>query len=571
MSCVPPAPVALHRYCVVMKKYILFLVSLLFSMGTYAQTGWQLTTEDQQVQKLNAIESNEDGTFFQLRFLATSPSYTYSLEVIDSTGTASYSSTFSLPDSGFNHKVVSFQADTVLNRLVVISQYEDSVNYYMHLLVLNFFLTPQDSMHFGVSKINADQLIVNGGGIDYAFNKIIVYNYRDALDQIWTRGVARKTITGSMKSNSFKAGQASNDGIYIHDCTVTPTGYIYIGGARKESLSGNFIYLEKVNSSLSTIYEVKDQLIQSNTFTNHISSIHVYNTTATSQVVVSGTIYGLAPGDTIIRSHGFIRAYNANGLQRWNYQNYEVRDYTKVIAKNSYVHAVGTNNKSVSGLDTKITRLFLKDGALDWNRYYAGKSVPMGLQVEKDGSILICGDKNTTVMMADGTSKTVRSYMLTRYSKHGKRLFDYNHLWSILPGTTGVAAALTDIATGRSGNYYAAGWEHLIASFSGTEAYFDSVRTIQFVNGALRTGLEEPANEKLIIRPNPARNEILFDSEFQIIDFVIADAKGGITSIENMQQEGLSYRCDISSLSPGLYILKIRTERGWKSARFIKE
>ena len=60
MSCVPPAPVALHRYCVVMKKYILFLVSLLFSMGTYAQTGWQLTTEDQQVQKLNAIESNED-------------------------------------------------------------------------------------------------------------------------------------------------------------------------------------------------------------------------------------------------------------------------------------------------------------------------------------------------------------------------------------------------------------------------------------------------------------------------------------------------------------------------------
>ena len=90
MSCVPPAPVALHRYCVVMKKYILFLVSLLFPMGTYAQTGWQLTTEDQQVQKLNAIESNEDGTFFQLRFLATSPSYTYSLEVIDSTGTASY-------------------------------------------------------------------------------------------------------------------------------------------------------------------------------------------------------------------------------------------------------------------------------------------------------------------------------------------------------------------------------------------------------------------------------------------------------------------------------------------------
>lgn len=554
-----------------MKKYILFLLTLLLTSEVNAQTGWHLTAEDQQTQKLNAVESNEDGSFFQLRFNASLPAYTYSLEVIDSTGIPSYSTLISLPDSGYNHKIVSFQADTVLNRLVVISQYEDSVNYYMHLLVLNFFLTPQDSMHFGVSKTNADQLIVNGGGIDYAFTKVIVYNYRDALDQIWTRGVARKTLAGSIKSNAFKAGQASNDGIYVHDCTVTPTGYIYIGGARKESLSGNFLYFEKINTNLTTIFEVKDQLIQNNTFTNHVSAIHVYNTTSNSQVVIAGTIYGLAPGDTIIRSHGFIRAYSANGIQRWNFQNYEVRDYKKVIAKNSYVHAIGTNNVSSSGLDTKITRLFLKDGVVDWNRYYPGKSVPLNLQIEKDGSLLICGDKNTTITLADGSTKTVRSYMLTRYSKHGKRLFDFNYAWSLPPGGNGVAAAFTDMATGRSGNYYAAGWEHLTANFNGTEAYFDSVRTIQFVNGALRTTLEEPANEKLIIRPNPARNEILFDSEFQIIDFIIADAKGSITKIENMQQEGRAYRCDISSLSPGMYILKIQTERGWKSARFIKE
>ena len=554
-----------------MKKLILFLLPLFVVINSTAQTGWQLVAEDQQTQKLNLVESNEEGAFFQLRFISSNPSYTYSLEVIDSTGTSTYVSTFSLPDSGYNHKVVSFQTDTVMNRILVISQYEDNQNYYMHMLVLNYFLTPQDSMHFGVSKSNADQLIVNGGGMDYAFNKFIIYNYRDALDQIWTRGIARKTISGSLKANLFKAGQASNDGIFINDCVVTPTGFIYLGGARKESLSGNFIYFEKVNSNFTTIYEIKDQMIQNNTYTNHVSSIHVYNNTSSSQVIIAGTIYGLAPGDTVIRSHGFIRSYNYIGLQKWNFENYEVRDYKKVIGMDSHVHAVGTYNKTVSGLDTKITRLVLKDGSVDWNRYYPNKSTPLSLQIEKDGSLLIGGDKNMTITLADGTNKTIRSYMLIRYSKRGKRLYEFNNNWILPENATTAAGGFTDIATGRSGNYYASGWEHITSSFAGTDAYFDSVRTIQFTNGALRTATETANNEKLVIRPNPARNEILFDSESQIIDFIIADVKGGITPIENLQQEGVAYRCDISTLSPGMYILKVRTDYGWKSTKFIKE
>lgn len=554
-----------------MKKLILFLLPLFVVINSTAQTGWQLVAEDQQTQKLNLVESNEEGAFFQLRFNSSNPSYTYSLEVIDSTGTSTYVSTFSLPDSGYNHKVVSFQTDTVMNRILVISQYEDNQNYYMHMLVLNYFLTPQDSMHFGVSKSNADQLIVNGGGMDYAFNKFIIYNYRDALDQIWTRGIARKTISGSLKANLFKAGQASNDGIFINDCVVTPTGFIYLGGARKESLSGNFIYFEKVNSNFTTIYEIKDQMIQNNTYTNHVSSIHVYNNTSSSQVIIAGTIYGLAPGDTVIRSHGFIRSYNYIGLQKWNFENYEVRDYKKVIGMDSHVHAVGTYNKTVSGLDTKITRLVLKDGSVDWNRYYPNKSTPLSLQIEKDGSLLIGGDKNMTITLADGTNKTIRSYMLIRYSKRGKRLYEFNNNWILPENATTAAGGFTDIATGRSGNYYASGWEHITSSFAGTDAYFDSVRTIQFTNGALRTATETANNEKLVIRPNPARNEILFDSESQIIDFIIADVKGGITPIENLQQEGVAYRCDISTLSPGMYILKVRTDYGWKSTKFIKE
>ncbi|MFN8155234.1 MAG: T9SS type A sorting domain-containing protein [Bacteroidia bacterium] len=554
-----------------MKKFVFFLLTFIPGLTIHAQTAWELSAEDAQSQKLNAIESNEDGSIFQLRFVASTPAYTYSIETIDSTGAATYSSTFCLPDSGFNHKVVSFQADTVMNRLVVISQYEDSTNFYMHMLVLNFYLTPQDSMHYGVSKSNADQFSVKGGGMDYAFNKFIVYNYRDAGDQIWTRGLARKTLTGSTKSNSFKAGQASNDGIFINTCTVMPTGFIYIGGARKESLYGNYIFLEKINSSLVTLWEVKDQIIPNNTFTNHVSSIHVYSTASNSQILVGGTIYGLAPGDTVIRSHGFMRAYNSNGTLKWNHELGLVRDYKLVMGKNGYAHGVGSNNGSASGLDIRITRLFYKDGVLSWARYYGNRSAPISLDVERDGSLLICGDRNSDITLANGTTKTVRSYMLVRYSKFGKRLFDYNYPWSIQPGVTYTAAALTDVATGRSGFYYAAGWERTAANFSGTEAYFDSVRTIQFNNGALRTTLEEPPSEKLLVRPNPAQNEVSFESEFQILDFIIADAKGSLTSLDAMQQDGATYRCDISSLKPGLYILKVRTERGWKTARFIKE
>lgn len=161
--------------------------------------------------------------------------------------------------------------------------------------------------------------------------------------------------------------------------------------------------------------------------------------------------------------------------------------------------------------------------------------------------------------------------MLIRYSKFGKRLFDYNFPWNIQQGVTYTSSAYTDVATGRSGFYYASGWERTSASFTGIESYFDSVRTTQFNNGALRTLEEEPFNDKLIVRPNPAHNEVSFESEFQILDFVIADIKGSIIEFESIQQEGSTYRCEISNLKSGMYIIKVRTERGWKSARFIKE
>ena len=553
-----------------MKKYLFIVLMLCFHLS-YGQTGWNDTETDAQSLRLNQIESHMDGTVFQLRHVSTFPVYAYSIEQIDSSGALLNSTTLHLPDSGNAHKVCTFSLDTVMNRLLVLSQYEDTNNYYMHMLTLNYFLTPQDSFHYGVKKANADRFSVIGGGMDYAFNQYIIFNYRDAIDQIWGRGICKKTISGTYNSNLFKAGQASNDGIYLRSFAISPSGFIYFGGARKESLTGNFIYFEKMNANLTTLLEVKDQLIANNTAINQVSAIHISNNSGTSNVVIGGSIYGLAPGDTIIRSHGFLRSYSSNGTLRWNVQQFDVRDFHLVVTYNGYVHAVGNNNIGNSGLDIRIARYFAKDGVKNWQRYYGNKSAASCLRVEKDGSLLISGDRNQTINLPSGNAKTVRSYMLLRYSKFGKRLFEYIGPWSLPAGSTDAAAMFSDIATGRGGYYYASGWERITVNIGGTEAWFDSVRTLQFTNGSLRTTMEEPPNEKLVIRPNPAKNEITFGSEYQITDFLIASAQGSQTNIESLQQEGVTYRCEISQLSPGMYILKVRTERGWKSTRFIKE
>lgn len=553
-----------------MKISILTLLLTFVSLNLSAQTGWQQTAEDQQSLKLNFIEDGDDGTVFNLRYDYTQPHLTCMVIRLDSTGNPIATTSIFIP--GQNPAVKSFQADTVLKRILVIAQYEDSSSYYMHMMVLNYSLQPVDSSTFGLSKSSIDRFVVCGGGIDYAVNKFIVYNYRDINDQIWGRGICRKNISGTYKTNVFKAGQASNDGIFINACTVAPAGYIYIGGARKESLYGNFVFFEKVNASLVTMYEVKDQLVANNTFTNHVSDIHVYTNNANSQVVFSGTIFGLAPGDTIYRSHGFIKAYTATGTLRWTFQNYEVKDYKKVIAKNSFVHAVGTNNSTNSGLDTRISRVFLKDGVSDWNRYYAFKSIPSALRVEDDGSLLIAGDKQISLTFPTGSTITTRSYMLARYSKYGKRLYDYNHTWSPLTGTTSITAGMTDLITSRSGFYYSSGWERTQYDIGGGLLIADSTRILQFTNGAIRFAPDVPLpNDKLVIRPNPAKNEITFDSELQVTDFMIVSSAGNLVEIEELHQDGTTYHCNVSKLSSGMYIIKVRTERGWKNARFMKE
>lgn len=550
----------------------MLLIVLLFStLYSTAQTGWTNANADAETKKLQFIESGEAGTLFRLRYVETNPAYTYLLEELDSTGSVLQSASFSLPDSGIQHSVCSFALDTFLNKLIVVAQYEDQQQFYLHLLALDYALAPLDSFQFGLPKTAADQLTVLGGGMDAAANQYVVYSYRDATDQTRGRGITRKNPAGTYLNNVFKAGQSPNDGIYLRCYAISPAGFIYFGGERRESTGGNYIYFEKMNASLVSLFEVKEQLIQNSTGDHRVSSIHLLTTAGTSQVLISGTIFGLAPGDTILRSHGFIRSYTSAGVQRWNYQTFLVRDYVSVIGKNSYVHAIGSNNNIPNGLETRITRLFNKDGVEDWNRLFGFRSAARCLQVEKDGSLLIAGDKNQTITLPGGTSKTVRSYMLTRYSKTGKRLFNYTYNFTLPAGTTDAGAGITDLATGRSGYYYLAGWER-VTTGSGVSAVFnDSIRTIQLTNGALRTATPATPGEQLLLYPNPARSEINFTSEENVIAINLVAAQGTTTRGNSFVQEGTTYRMDIRSLPPGGYLLQVQTTGGWRTSRFVKE
>lgn len=312
-----------------MKISILSVLLSCLTLVTSAQTGWQQTAEDQQSLKLNFIEEGDDGTLFNLRYDYTQPHQTCVVNRLDSTGNSIATTTVYIP--GQNSAVKSFQADTVFKRVLVIAQYEDSASYYMHMMVLNYSLQLLIPLHSDYLKSSIDRFIVCGGGLDYA---VVLFTITvTSMIRSGDAAFVVKIFPARIKPTYSKQDRPVTMEGPINACTKAPAGYVYIGGARKESLYGNFVYFEKVNASLVTMYEVKDQLVANNTFTNHVSDIHVYTTNANSQVVFSGSIFGLAPGDTIYRSHGFIKAYTGSGTLRWTFQNYEVKDYKKSYCK----------------------------------------------------------------------------------------------------------------------------------------------------------------------------------------------------------------------------------------------
>ncbi|MBR9918148.1 T9SS type A sorting domain-containing protein, partial [bacterium] len=91
------------------------------------------------------------------------------------------------------------------------------------------------------------------------------------------------------------------------------------------------------------------------------------------------------------------------------------------------------------------------------------------------------------------------------------------------------------------------------ASFA-LELYFD-IFSVQ----------EERAKPSLSIYPNPSRNLININSDSEINEVFILDLKGSIVQTHN------SNRFNVSDLTPGVYFIKIITENGVATSKFIKK
>ncbi|NND61678.1 MAG: T9SS type A sorting domain-containing protein [Flavobacteriaceae bacterium] len=80
-------------------------------------------------------------------------------------------------------------------------------------------------------------------------------------------------------------------------------------------------------------------------------------------------------------------------------------------------------------------------------------------------------------------------------------------------------------------------------------------------------GLEDFALNKIQIYPNPVSDELFVSSEIFIHEIMVID----LTGREVLKQISNSFFIDVSSLSEGIYVLKVTSDFGRSFKRFIKK
>jgi hypothetical protein len=93
---------------------------------------------------------------------------------------------------------------------------------------------------------------------------------------------------------------------------------------------------------------------------------------------------------------------------------------------------------------------------------------------------------------------------------------------------------------------------------------------------AIPTLRQAETSHQISLFPNPAQDVIqlnLAGFADQTIDIVIASVDGRVQAIrqEAVQVESQMLALDISGLTPGLYLVTVRSEEGTKTLRFVKE
>jgi len=206
--------------------------------------------------------------------------------------------------------------------------------------------------------------------------------------------------------------------------------------------------------------------------------------------------------------------------------------------------------------------------------------------VKSPNGIIYDGANNRIVWVTWGTSAPIMQALLTDSS--------------VSQVTATTLGNCDGIVRDGSGNYYVSAWStqsvyKFDSSFSSpvsvvtglsnpADIYYnladDSLvnpnagnNTVTFHYMGSATSVEENDGVEFSVYPNPAGNQLSVIS-YQLSEktsIEIYDVTGRKRLTLNPSPKGEGLRVDVSSLSPGIYFVKVRTKAGEKVARFIKE
>lgn len=98
----------------------------------------------------------------------------------------------------------------------------------------------------------------------------------------------------------------------------------------------------------------------------------------------------------------------------------------------------------------------------------------------------------------------------------------------------------------------------------------DSSSTIQFTVSNIQTQLEKSTFDRPILYPNPATEDLTIQSTSLIKSIVILEISGNPILIQTPQKKGTAL-LKVGNLNKGIYLIKIRTEEGTFTEKFIKK
>ena len=123
--------------------------------------------------------------------------------------------------------------------------------------------------------------------------------------------------------------------------------------------------------------------------------------------------------------------------------------------------------------------------------------------------------------------------------------------------------------------------------FDGTEIYKADTGKIDFMfntnflqydidcneneNDEVITNITNIEHHKLEIHPNPVNDKLYIEAETEIEEVVVYDVYGRIQNLRNSEDQNLRTSVDVTNLNSGVYFVKIKTEDGNITKRFVKQ